>query len=73
MGDDSPLRMFVRGWTWKARMWNGAEFQWWTSSSQTTRAAARKALLGIANGDYPEKDGMTIYENKDIDRLWRTR
>jgi hypothetical protein len=49
-------------------MKNGAEFEFWTSTSAYRMKDARTALLALANGDYG-----TVYESRDIERVWRTR
>ena len=54
---------FVRGFVWKARMYNGAVFELWTPYDNLTRAEARRQLLDIAD----------VYLSTDIDRLWRTK
>jgi hypothetical protein len=56
------LKGLVRGYLWKARMSNGAVFEWWTPR-KVTRTTARKEILKIAN----------TYENKDIEQLWETK
>ena len=60
------MRQLVRGFIWKCRMLNGALFQFWTPTSQLTRAEARAKLLAEANGDYEE-----VYSKRDIDSLRR--
>lgn len=66
---DTPAsRSLVRGFIWKCRMNNGAEFEFWTSTSAYRQRDARDALLALANGDYG-----TVYESRDIERIWRVK
>ena len=59
---DNWMKAFVRGFTWKARMSNGAVFTYWTPS-RCTRAQAREELLKIA--EYYTKD--------EIENLWMVK
>jgi len=61
-------RSFVRGFRWKVRMFNGAEWEFWTPTSRLTRADARRTLLSLANGDYGD-----VYAPEDIENLWRVK
>lgn len=64
----SEIRLLVRGFTWKAKMFNDAVFQWWTPS-KVTRKVAKKSLLDIANNN-----GLwRAYEPNDIIRIWVTK
>lgn len=64
------LKPFIRGYYWKARMFNGAVFSFWTPSKMD-RKEAIPAMLDYANGDYEERiynkpDILSIWENKNI-------
>lgn len=62
------LRELVRGFVWKARMINGAIFEWWTPS-EVSRATARREVLAVANGH-----GYTAaYDETTIESLWQTK
>jgi hypothetical protein len=62
------IRSLVRGFVWKVRMRNGAEWEFWTPTSALTRSDARRTLLDLANGDYGE-----VYSASDIENLWRVK
>lgn len=55
-------RQLVRGYIWKARMFNGAVFEYWTPM-QISRKRARLHLLTVAD----------VYTSQDIDKLWQTK
>lgn len=61
------LHELVRGYYWRCRMSNGAEFELW-SAMKLSRTEARNQLLAFANGDY---EG--VYESADITSLWEAR
>lgn len=65
------MKSLVRGFMWKARMSNGALFDWWTPMTDTTRAEAREKLLEIANGGMGLSE--LIYTKEDIESLWKTK
>jgi len=67
----SVMRQMVRGYTWKCRMSNGAEFEWWTPM-EVTRAVARAALFKWANS-IGFSDEPPVYEKCDMESLWRTK
>lgn len=54
----------VRGFVWKARMANGAIFEWWTPTDVLRREAV-KELLDIAGED--------SYDRADILNVWKTK
>lgn len=58
------MKLFVRGFTWKARMSNDAVFEFWTPS-EITRKEAQIKLLDMANGDY-----LNVYDKTDIIHMW---
>ncbi len=55
-------RQLIRGYTWKARMFNGAIFEYWTAC-RITRTTAKTELLSIA----------VHYTPNEIDSLWKTK
>jgi len=57
-------RSLIRGFNWKARMFNGAVFEFWTPKV-ISRKKARKEILKIANGDFDK-----AYVKEDIEQLW---
>lgn len=62
---DVYAHALIRGYNWKARMFNGAVFEFWTPGI-ISRSKAREAMLNLANGyDYFE-----VYSKKDIEQLW---
>lgn len=67
MHGNDVMKLLVRGYTWKARMSNGAVFEWWTPQ-KVDRQTAKEELLKIANGEYGG-----IYTQKDIDSIWETK
>jgi len=67
---DADYRGWVRGFTWKARMFNGAVFQWWTPRD-LCRVEARRELFAIANASCA--DDNPAYEKGDIDSMWVTK
>jgi len=67
MANEEWMKMMVRGYTWKARMSNGAIFDLWTPRI-INRCQARKELLDMVNGDYED-----VYNTKDLKQLWVTR
>ncbi len=52
----------VQGFTWKARMSNGAVFEFWVSRN-ISRATAKQEILDIAE----------VYDASDIISIWKTR
>lgn len=62
----------MRPYIWRCRMWNGADFEV-STFFRLARDKGRHALLKLANGDYPEKDGVVVYESRDIERMWEAR
>ena len=52
----------IAGYTWKARMFNGAVFDFWTHKN-ITRKEAREKLLEIA----------VVYESSEIDSIWKCK
>lgn len=63
---DQDMRGLVRGYTWKAKMANGAVFEIWTSQD-ISRTEAREELFRIAN------IGGDAYGKDDLSGLWRTK
>lgn len=61
------MKLLVRGYTWKARMSNGAVFDWWTPQ-KVDRQTAKEELLKIANAEYGD-----VYAPKDIVSIWETK
>ena len=56
------MKGLVRGYLWKARMSNGAVFEWWTPR-KVNRSIARKEILKMA----------VAYESEDVEQLWETK
>ena len=61
------IKCLVRGFNWKARMSNGAEFAFWIPT-EITRKEAMDKLLEIAN---PE--GEQVYKKEDIESIWQNK
>lgn len=67
MRSNDVMKFLVRGYTWKARMSNGAVFEWWTPQ-KVDRQTAKEELLKIANAEYGY-----VYAPKDIVSIWETK
>lgn len=61
------MKLMVRGYTWKARMSNGAVFEWWTPM-KVGYITAKEELLKAANAEYGN-----VYTPRDIVSMWETK
>jgi len=68
------MTTLVRGFTWKARMFTGAIYEWWTPY-KVTRKEAREELMNIANWSEPylEDGEELVYQKGDMVDLWETK
>ena len=55
-------KILIRGFTWKARFFNGAVFEYWTAFN-ITKAEAKQELLDIA----------VCYTDDEIESIWWTK
>lgn len=59
------VKQLVRGYTWRARMSNGAIFEIWTPF-KIRQSQAKTLMLDFANAD------IQIYDSQDIESIWST-